>query len=143
MLARIKVAPKHILRLQEASGNGRFLMIGAAEHGFIDSRANLALICESDLLGERVARRRQDSRRTINPDTLIRNPAELHIGQPVVHLEHGVGRYAGMTTLEAGGIKGEYLMLTYANDAKLYVPVSSLHLISRYAGGAEEKCAAT
>ncbi|MDQ8599155.1 transcription-repair coupling factor, partial [Klebsiella aerogenes] len=76
--------------------------------------------------------------RTINPDTLIRNLAELHIGQPVVHLEHGVGRYAGMTTLEAGGIKGEYLMLTYANDAKLYVPVSSLHLISRYAGGAEE-----
>ncbi|ENE2466629.1 transcription-repair coupling factor, partial [Escherichia coli] len=96
------------------------------------------LICESDLLGERVARRRQDSRRTINPDTLIRNLAELHIGQPVVHLEHGVGRYAGMTTLEAGGITGEYLMLTYANDAKLYVPVSSLHLISRYAGGAEE-----
>jgi transcription-repair coupling factor (superfamily II helicase) len=46
-----------------------------------------------------------------------------------------VGRYAGMTTLEAGGITGEYLMLTYANDAKLYVPVSSLHLISRYAGG--------
>ncbi|MGL5697787.1 MAG: transcription-repair coupling factor, partial [Kluyvera sp.] len=87
---------------------------------------------------ERVARRRQDSRRTINPDTLIRNLAELHTGQPVVHLEHGVGRYAGMTTLEAGGITAEYLMLTYANDAKLYVPVSSLHLISRYAGGAEE-----
>lgn len=46
-----------------------------------------------------------------------------------------MGRYAGMTTTEAGGITGEYLMLTYANDAKLYVPVSSLHLISRYAGG--------
>ncbi|HBZ9375004.1 TPA: transcription-repair coupling factor [Klebsiella pneumoniae] len=134
MLARIKVAPKHVLRLEEATGNGRYLMIGAAEHGFIDSQRGLALICESDLLG----RRRQDSRRTINPDTLIRNLAELHIGQPVVHLEHGVGRYAGMTTLEAGGITGEYLMLTYANDAKLYVPVSSLHLISRYAGGAEE-----
>jgi transcription-repair coupling factor (superfamily II helicase) len=53
-------------------------MIGAAEHGFIDTLNNLALICESDLLGERVARRRQDSRRTINPDTLIRNLAELH-----------------------------------------------------------------
>lgn len=139
MLARIKVAPKHVLRLEEATGNGRYLMIGAAEHGFIDSQRGLALICESDLLGERVARRRQDSRRTINPDTLIRNLAELHIGQPVVHLEHGVGRYAGMTTLEAGGITGEYLMLTYANDAKLYVPVSSLHLISRYAGGAKER----
>ncbi len=135
LLSRIKVAPKRILRLDEASGNGRYLMIGAAEHGFIDTLNNLALICESDLLGERVARRRQDSRRTINPDTLIRNLAELHPGQPIVHLEHGVGRYAGMTTLEAGGIKGEYLMLMYANDAKLYVPVSSLHLISRYAGG--------
>ncbi|STT53807.1 transcription-repair coupling factor [Klebsiella pneumoniae] len=48
-----------------------------------------------------------------------------------------------MTTLEAGGITGEYLMLTYANDAKLYVPVSSLHLISRYAGGAEENAPCT
>ncbi len=138
LLARIKIAPQRIMRLDEASDRGRYLMIGAAEHGFVDKVRNLALICESNLLGERVARRRQDSRRTINPDTLIRNLAELHIGQPVVHLEHGVGRYAGMTTLEAGGITGEYLMLTYANDAKLYVPVSSLHLISRYAGGAEE-----
>ena len=138
LLGRIKIAPKRILRLDDATGTGRYLMIGAAEHGFIDTLNNVALICESDLLGERVARRRQDSRRTINPDTLIRNLAELHPGQPIVHLEHGVGRYQGMTTLEAGGIKGEYLMLTYANDAKLYVPVSSLHLISRYAGGAED-----
>ncbi len=75
-------------------------MIGAAEHGFIDSQRGSALICESDLLGERVARRRQDSRRTINPDTLIRNLAELHIGQPVVHRTRR-GRYAGMTTKPA------------------------------------------
>lgn len=96
------------------------------------------MICESDLLGERVSRRRQDSRRAINTDTLIRNLAELRPGQPVVHLEHGVGRYAGLTTLEAGGIKAEYLILTYAGEDKLYVPVSSLHLISRYAGGADD-----
>ncbi|MGB7800070.1 transcription-repair coupling factor [Buttiauxella sp.] len=138
LLSRIKVAPKRIYRLDEAADNGRYLMQGSSEHGFIDTLRNRALICESDLLGERVSRRRQDSRRTINPDTLIRNLAELHTGQPVVHLEHGVGRYAGLTTLEAGGITGEYLMLTYHGDAKLYVPVSSLHLISRYAGGAEE-----
>lgn len=138
LLARIKIAPKRILRLDDAKPGGHWLTIGASEHGFIDTWRNRALICESDMLGERVGRRRQESRRTINPDTLIRNLAELHPGQPVVHLEHGVGRYAGMTTLEAGGIKGEYLMLTYAGDAKLYVPVTSLHLISRYAGGAEE-----
>ncbi len=138
LLSRIKVAPKRIYRLDEAADRGRYLMLGSSEHGFIDTLRNLALICESDLLGERVSRRRQDNRRAINPDTLIRNLAELHPGQPVVHLEHGVGRYAGLTTLEAGGITAEYLMLTYAGDAKLYVPVSSLHLISRYAGGAEE-----
>jgi transcription-repair coupling factor (superfamily II helicase) len=138
LLGRIKVAPKRIYRLDEASDRGRYLMLGSSEHGFIDTLRNRALICESDLLGERVSRRRQDSRRAINPDTLIRNLAELRTGQPVVHLEHGVGRYAGLTTLEAGGITAEYLMLTYAGDAKLYVPVSSLHLISRYAGGAEE-----
>ncbi|TCV98266.1 transcription-repair coupling factor [Biostraticola tofi] len=138
LLARIKLGPKLISRLEEAEGHGFYLIIGASERGFIDVPGNRALICEGDLLGERVSRRRQDNRRTINVDTLIRNLAELHIGQPVVHLEHGVGRYAGMTTLEAGGIKAEYLMLTYAGHDKLYVPVSSLHLISRYAGGADE-----
>ncbi|VEI47291.1 transcription-repair coupling factor [Actinobacillus equuli] len=75
---------------------------------------------------------------TVNPDTLIRNLAELKIGQAVVHLENGVGRYAGLTVLDAGGIKAEYLVLQYANEAKLYVPVASLHLISRYIGGADE-----
>nr|WP_024967763.1 transcription-repair coupling factor [Pantoea sp. IMH] len=138
LLARIKVTPKAISELNEAAEPGYYLIIGASEHGFIDSLRQRALICESDLLGERVSRRRQDSRRTINPDVLIRNLAELHPGQPVVHLEHGVGRYMGLTTLETGGITAEYLMLTYAGDAKLYVPVSSLHLISRYAGGADE-----
>lgn len=138
LLARIKLSPLRLRRLDEAVNATCWLMVGPAGHGFIDTRRNLALICEADLLGERVARRRQDSRRSINPDTLIRNLAELRPGQPVVHLEHGVGRYAGMTTLETGGIKGEYLILTWANDARLYVPVSSLHLISRYAGGAPE-----
>lgn len=138
LLARIKIAPKAVPNLQGSQQPGQYLIIGASEHGFIDTLRNRALICESDLLGERIGRRRQESRRTINPDVLIRNLAELHAGQPVVHLEHGVGRYIGLTTLETGGITAEYLMLAYAGDAKLYVPVSSLHLISRYAGGADE-----
>ncbi|CNK06664.1 transcription-repair coupling factor [Yersinia frederiksenii] len=138
LLARIKISPTLIAQLSQAKASGHYLMIGAAERGFLDTDKQLALICESDLLGERVSRRRQDNRRTINTDTLIRNLAELRPGQPVVHLEHGVGRYLGLTTLEAGGIKAEYLILTYAGEDKLYVPVSSLHLISRYSGGADE-----
>ncbi|WP_413493282.1 transcription-repair coupling factor [Morganella psychrotolerans] len=138
LLARIKIKPTEIRHLQDAAAPGVYVMVGAAEHGFIDNVLQRALICESDMLGERVVRRRQDQRRTINTDTLIRNLAELRPGQPVVHLEHGVGRYQGLTTLEAGGIKAEYLILTYAGEDKLYVPVSSLHLISRYAGGADD-----
>ena len=138
LLGRIKLNPTLITRIEDAEAPGRYIMIGACEKGFLDNQRQLALICESDMLGERVARRRQDTRRAINTDTLIRNLAELRPGQPVVHLEHGVGRYLGLTTLEAGGIKAEYLILTYAGEDKLYVPVSSLHLISRYAGGADE-----
>jgi len=138
LLTRIKLKPTLIEDLAQVQHGGRYIMIGACEHGVIDNFQQLALITESDMLGERVSRRRQDSRRTINTDTLIRNLAELHAGQPVVHLEHGVGRYQGLTTLETGGITAEYLILTYAGDDKLYVPVSSLHLISRYAGGADE-----
>lgn len=134
LLARIKLSPTLITTLSQAANPGHYLMVGASERGFLDTDKQLALICESDLLGERVSRRRQDNRRTINTDTLIRNLAELRPGQPVVHLEHGVGRYLGLTTLEAGGIKAEYLILTYAGEDKLYVPVSSLHLISRYSG---------
>ncbi|MEG9498771.1 transcription-repair coupling factor [Mannheimia indoligenes] len=103
------------------------------------SGRNLAIICETDLLGEKVQQKRSEKKRkTVNPDTLIRNLAELKIGQAVVHLENGVGRYGGLTVLDAGGMKAEYLVLHYANDAKLYVPVASLHLISRYIGGADE-----
>ncbi|RNM27120.1 transcription-repair coupling factor [Dickeya undicola] len=138
LLSRIKLSPAPVKNLEQTTSPGCYLMIGASEHGFIDTLRQRTLICESDLLGERVSRRRQDNRRTINTDTLIRNLAELRPGQPVVHLEHGVGRYAGLTTLEAGGIKAEYLILHYAGEDKLYVPVSSLHLISRYAGGAED-----
>ncbi|CAK9884702.1 MAG: Transcription-repair-coupling factor [Candidatus Erwinia impunctatus] len=138
LLSRIKLHLKIISALPAPEQTGCYVMTGASEKGFIDTTRKWVLICESDLLGERVAPRRHDSRKTINPDLLIRNLAELHPGQPVVHLEHGVGRYQGMTTLETGGITAEYLMLNYANEAKLYVPVSSLHLISRYAGGADE-----
>lgn len=143
LLARIKLKPTLITRIEQAVTPGRYIMIGACERGFLghpfaDNQIELALVCESDMLGERVTRRRQDSRRTINTDTLIRNLAELSPGQPVVHMEHGVGRYQGLMTLETGGVTAEYLILTYAGEDKLYVPVSSLHLISRYAGGADE-----
>ncbi|PAV02778.1 transcription-repair coupling factor [Arsenophonus sp. ENCA] len=138
LLARIKINPIKIKMLHEANNPGFYITMGAAEQGFTNQDQQIALICESDILGKRVIQRHTEQRKPINTDLLIRNLAELRPGQPVVHLEHGVGRYQGLTTLAAGGIQAEYLMLTYAGNDKLYVPVSSLNLISRYSGGSDE-----
>ncbi len=140
ILGRIRIHPTSITQLDQLSNtdNRYCLMIGASEQGFIDLQQNFAFITENELLGRRVIRRKKESKQAINTDSLIRSLAELTPGKPVVHLEHGVGRYAGLTTLETGGITAEYLILLYANETKLYVPVSSLNLISRYSGGDEE-----
>ncbi|WP_117234365.1 transcription-repair coupling factor [Vibrio maerlii] len=140
LLAGIKVRPVVYENLQQAiNGEDKFsLVLGSAEHGFILTDCNLAFICESDLLGDRVIQRRKKDKRTVNSDTVIRHLAELKPGQPVVHIDHGIGRYIGLQTLEAGGMKTEYVTLEYQNEAKLYVPVASLNLIGRYSGGAEE-----
>ncbi|AAZ24540.1 transcription-repair coupling factor [Colwellia psychrerythraea] len=95
----------------------------------------IALVTEAELLGDHVSQaRRRTKAQDLQADALFKNLAELTIGQPVVHIEHGIGRYLGLQTIENGGIVTEFLVLSYANEAKLYVPVSSLHLIGRYSG---------
>ena len=99
----------------------------------------IALVTEAELLGDHVSQaRRRTKAQDLQADALFKNLAELTIGQPVVHIEHGIGRYLGLQTIENGGIVTEFLMLSYANDAKLYVPVSALHLIGRYSGADSE-----
>ncbi|WP_114766914.1 transcription-repair coupling factor [Vibrio rhodolitus] len=140
LLQRIKLRPVECASFCDAlTHKEKFtLVLGAAEHGFLYGNEQIAFICESDLLGDRVIQRRRKDRKTTNSDAVIRNLAELKPGQPVVHIDHGIGRYLGLQTLEAGGMTTEYVTLEYQNEAKLYVPVASLNLISRYSGGAEE-----
>ncbi len=139
LLSPLKLKPKQIQSLEQAENEKFSLLVSSLEQGFIiEQSLPVAIIGEANLLGERVQQRSRYKRKTINPDTLVRNLAELKIGQPVVHLDHGVGRYGGLVTLDTGGIKAEYLLLNYANESKLYVPVTSLHLISRYVGGSDE-----
>ncbi|CCN35018.1 transcription-repair coupling factor [Vibrio nigripulchritudo SO65] len=140
LLQRIKLKPVECTSLNDAlaADTKINLILGAAEHGFIYEPSQIALICESDLLGDRVIQRRKKDRKAVNSDTVIRHLAELKPGQPVVHLDHGIGRYTGLQTLEAGGMPTEYVTLEYQDGAKLYLPVSSLNLISRYSGGAED-----
>lgn len=140
ILSKINIRPKYLENISDMTQYDEkfYLLIGASEQGFIDLDKQFALITENELLGRRIIRRRKESKQVINTDNLVRSLAELTPGKPVVHFDHGVGRYAGLTTLETGGITAEYLIILYANDTKLYVPVSSLNLISRYSGGDEE-----
>ncbi len=114
------------------------IVVAQVMHSFSLDEAKLLLITETELLGNRIIqRRRREQKQALASEHLVRNLAELKIGQPVVHLEHGVGRYQGLQTLESGGIKTEFVTIEYANQSKLYVPVASLHLLSRYSGGEE------
>src|SRR5213075_2303344 len=93
---------------------------------------------EAELYAGVVRRCRRDGARRSNVDAMLRDLSEVRIGDPVVHEQHGIGRYLGLVTLDLGDGPNEFLHLLYANDAKLYVPVASLHVISRYSGAAPE-----
>ena len=93
----------------------------------------LAIIAEPELTGSRPpARKRRKATR--DPETAIRELTDLAPGSPVVHADHGVGRYLGLTRLSAGGVETEFLAMEYAEGDKLYVPVTSLHLVHRFTG---------
>ena len=103
--------------------------------GFVLQDARLALITETELYETSPRRQRARHReRASSVEAMIRDLAELREGQPVVHVEHGIGRYLGLESMDLGDGPAEFLHLQYANDTKLYVPVAQLHLISRYSG---------
>lgn len=95
---------------------------------------HLSIIVESQLFGDQATPQRRSTQKSIDPNLIIRDMAELRLGDPVVHLQFGVGRYQGLKHLETNGLISEFLMLAYASDDKIYVPVTSLHMISRYTG---------
>jgi len=108
------------------------------EQGLQISTPELCIISETQLFGQQVLQRRRRNKSQRDSDAIIRNLAELSTGVPVVHDEYGVGRYQGLITLNLNNIDTEFLLLKYKDDDKLYIPVNSLHLISRYTGGALE-----
>ncbi|MES0874427.1 transcription-repair coupling factor [Sinimarinibacterium thermocellulolyticum] len=116
------------------------IAIGPLQDGFRLPAEHVGVIAEAQIFGlhapSQTAPRRRGKVR--DPDTVLRDLSTLQPGAPVVHVEHGVGRYLGLQKLDAGGVETEYLVLQYANDDKLYVPVASLNLVHRYTGGEAE-----
>jgi transcription-repair coupling factor (superfamily II helicase) len=111
------------------------LGVAALASGFVLPQEGLAIVTENELYGaltRRSSRRRQEQ--ASNVDSMVRDLSELKIGDPVVHSQHGIGRYHGLVTMDFGEGETELLHLGYAGDSQLYVPVAQLHVISRYSG---------
>jgi len=136
LLQRIDVAPYIIDSWHDLQNSDFEFAITEAplENTFFSEQLNTWVISENALFGERIRQRRRQKEEKDQSENVIRNLTELTPGAAVVHMEHGVGRYRGMEKIELDGDAMEFVMLEYADSAKLYVPVSSLHLISRYSG---------
>lgn len=136
LLRDLKVAWKLPDNLHEIleSHDRFFLTVASLHNGFEMPLEGIVFISENDLFGEAAITRRSKRQKATQSEHFIRNLIELKIGDEVVHEDHGIGRYLGLKMLETGGIAGEYLVLEYANNDKIYLPVGNIDLISRYSG---------
>ncbi len=117
------------------------IFIAGLEQGFALTKPAITVLTERELFGERVRSERDRKRRrgtARDPESIIRDLTELSLGAPIVHVDHGVGRYHGLISMDVGGMDGEFLTIEYAKGDKLYVPVAQLGLVSRYSGTAPE-----
>jgi len=119
------------------SGASLGLAVLPVEKGFVAAN-DIAVLTESQLFGGRVRPKTTRKLSERDPEAIIRSLSDLSPGDPVVHEDHGIGRYQGLQSLEIDDRAAEFMMLEYAGEDKLYVPVASMHLISRYTGGAAE-----
>ncbi|MBB1390016.1 transcription-repair coupling factor [Shewanella sp. SG44-6] len=143
LFAKIGIKPKQFDHLNDylAAEDRIGLIVSPLSRGCVltdTTKGAVSIICETELFGQRISQqRRREKQKQVSSDVLVKNLAELKVGQPIVHLEHGVALYQGLETLDTGGLVAEYLKLEYSGGDKLYVPVSSLHLISRYNASAD------
>jgi transcription-repair coupling factor (superfamily II helicase) len=120
-------------------GASRFaIAVAALEDSFALSEPAIVVLAERHLFPERGDQSRRRKRVARDPEQVLRDLSEISIGSPIVHEDHGVGRYQGLVVLEPGGVQGEYLSIEYAKGDKLYVPVAQLQLVSRYSGTSPE-----
>ncbi len=118
----------------------RFMLgSGSLYSGFSMADSNFCVITENELYATQARNRSARETRKTTAEGMLRDLSEVKTGDPVVHEQHGIGRYLGLQNMDLGEGETEFLTLEYANGDKLYVPVSSLHLISRYSGAAPEQ----
>jgi transcription-repair coupling factor (superfamily II helicase) len=120
-----------------AAGERLMLVVAPLQHGFRDD--DVTFITEAELYPTQVRQeRRRDKDRARSTEGMLKDLSELRENDPVVHEQHGVGRYRGLVNMDFGEGETEFLLLEYAGADKLYVPVSQLFVIARYSGGPPE-----
>jgi len=124
--------------LANAQAHRLMLTTAALTDGFVVTDPAITVFTERQWFPERATqpRRRKSSQK--DPESILKDLNEISIGSPIVHEDHGVGRYQGLVSLDTGGSTGEFLSIEYAKGDKLYVPVTQLHLVSRYSGSSAE-----
>lgn len=116
------------------------LVVAPLSRGFALVHDSLSLLTENDLYPTqtRTQSSRRRNERSSDVEAMVRDLSELREGDPVVHAEHGIGRYCGLKEMDLGEGPVEFLHLEYAKGSTLYVPVAQLHVIARYSGADPE-----
>ncbi len=140
-LAEYGLAPAPCANFAEFLASSAACMLGTAPlfNGFALADENLCIVTEAELYAGTVRAGKRAEVRPTSVEGMVRDLSELRVGDPVVHAQHGIGRYLGLANLDLGEGETEFLHLEYAGKDKLYVPVAQLHLISRYSGVAPEQ----
>jgi transcription-repair coupling factor (superfamily II helicase) len=139
-LSEYGLAPLPCGNFQEFSSNGQKLCITVSPlaNGFIVPAEGWAVVTEAELYAGTVRRKGRGPKTQTSVEGMLRDLSELKVGDPVVHAQHGIGRYGGLVNLDLGEGMTEFLLLEYDGGDKLYVPVSQLEVISRYSGAQPE-----
>ncbi len=133
---RPRVADSHAAFM--AADEPLMLGVGPLINGFMLRDERIAIVTESELYTGTARSHARERARQTTVEGMLRDLSELRVGDPVVHTLHGIGRYQGLVSLDLGEGENEFLLITYAGEDKLYVPVAQLTLIARYTGGPPE-----
>src|SRR2546421_3095922 len=140
-LAEYGLKPAPAASYEQFQQSPAAFMLGVAPlaHGFAAPGEGWAIVTEAELYAGVVRRRPRAAEKRSSVEGMLRDLSELKIGDPVVHEEHGIGRYQGLVTLDLEDGRAEFLLLEYEGGDKLYVPVSQLGMIGRYSGAQPEE----
>ncbi|MYD44161.1 MAG: transcription-repair coupling factor [Gammaproteobacteria bacterium] len=139
-LSKSDIIPRQVTSFDDFANSATQIGLAVAPLDRSCAFGDLDLICETDLFDSHSAAVSVRARKNaIDPSLVIRNLFEIDIGTPVVHIDHGVGIYRGLTTVKFDNVENEFVTVEYENGDLLRIPVTELHLITRYIGSDEDE----